>query len=660
MTIDEAQTLPQVLAARARQTPHSVCERHKRLGIWREFTWSEVQENVRALALGLHSLGTRRGDIVMVVGENEPQHYWTEFAAHALGAAVVSVYPDQSADEIAYLVEDSGARIVVAQDQEQVDKVLGVAQRTPGMKAIVYWDGSGLWSYRDPLLRSFEAVQQVGRQVHAEDPGLYERELGAGRCLDMAVLSYTSGTTGKPKAVVLTQQYLFDNAARITGALDLKPGCEYLTYIAPAWGSEQFFGIALGLIAPMVVNFPEGPEQVLANLRELAVEAMLFSPRQWESLASLVQARMSDVGRIRRGIYDWGIDVGHRVNVGRLEGRKASLGARLMYPLADALVLKPLRDKLGLVRTRIALCGGSAMAPQGFRLFHAMGVKLRNTYGTTETGVLTLHHGEQYDLETVGRWVKCDPKYALPLEWQVSSEGELLVKGGSGFKGYWRKPDQTAAALDGGWYRTGDAVGTSERGELVFLDRIKDLRRLRIGSGFPPQFIETRLRFSPFIKDLVTLGDEKRDYVAALINIDMEVVGRWAEERNIGFSTFTDLSQRPEVLALIRNEISRISALLPENSRIRRFANLPKELDPDEGELTRTRKLRRSLIEERYADLIAALYRGEKNISFSVPVTYQDGRKGTLSAVVSIADVDDAADTASIAGAQSARLAFVG
>ena len=639
MTLEQAQTLAQALAERARLSPGAVCERHKRLGIWHEFTWAQVQDNVRSLALGLQALGLRRGGAVMAIGENEPEHFWTEYAAHALGAAVVSLYPDQNTDEIAYLAQDSGTTIIVAQDQEQVDKALAVAREVSAVKAIVYWDDAGLWNYRDPLLHSFEDVQHSGREVHAGEPGRYEREVAAGRADDVAVLSYTSGTTGRPKGVTLTQRYLFDNAARITSALAFKPGCEYLTYIAPAWATEQFFGITLGLLVPMVVNFPERPEQVLANLRELAVEAMLFSPRQWESLASVVQARMLDVGPVRRAIYDWGVAVGREVNVGRLEGRQPSLAARLMYPLAEALVLEPLRDKLGLVRAQITLCGGSAMAPEVFKLFHAMGVHLRNAYGTTEIGLLTLHQGEKYDLETVGHWLKCDPRHGPPLEWRVSDEGELLVKGGSGFMGYHGKPDKTAEALEGEWYRTGDAVSQTGGGELVFLERVKDMRRLRSGHGFPPQFIETRLRFSPFIKDLMTMGDERRDYVAALINIDMEVVGRWAEERNIGFSTFTDLSQRPEVRELIRGEIARINAFLPEQARVLRFANFPKELDPDEGELTRSRKLRRDFLEERYARLIDGLYAGEDVITITVPVTYQDGRKGVLNANVAVTEV---------------------
>ncbi len=640
MSIAQAQTLAQVLAERARASPDAICERHKRLGIWQQYTWAIVHENVRALALGLQQLGVRRGSVLMVIGENEPEHFWTEYAAHALGAAVVSLYPDQNVSEMTYLARDCGAVLIVAQDQEQVDKALALAPDAPAVKAIVYWDDAGLWNYRDPLLHAFDAVQRSGREAHAADPQLYEHEVAAGRDSDVAVLSYTSGTTGHPKGVILTQRYLFDNAARITAAVDLPPGSEYLSYIAPAWATEQFFGITLGLLTPMVVNFPERPEQVLSNLRELAVHVMLFSPRQWEGLASTVQARMLDAGPLRRAVYEWGIAIGREVNVGHLEGRQPSWTARLMYRLADALVLKPLRDKFGLIRADLALCGGSSMAPDVYRLFHAMGVHLRNIYGATEIGLLTVHQGSRYDLESVGHWMQCKPEYGAPLQWRISDEGELLIKGGSGFKGYHGKAEKTAEVMDGEWYRTGDAVSQTERGELVFLERVKDMRRLRTGHRFPPQFIETRLRFSPFIKDLMILGDADRDYVAALVNIDMEVVGRWAEERKIGFSTFTDLSQRAEVRELIRAEIARINAFLPEQARVLRFANFPKELDPDEGELTRSRKLRREFLEQRYANLIDGLYGGVDQVAISVPITYQDGRKGTLGATVAITLVE--------------------
>jgi long-chain acyl-CoA synthetase len=634
-------TLPQLLLESAAATPRRLVERHKYRGIWREYNFAEVLDNVRAFALGLHAMGLARGETVAIIGENEPEHFWAEFAALALGGKVVSLYPDLTANEVQYLLGDSEAVYLVAQDQEQVDKGLAVLPNLPGLRRVIYWDQTGMWSYAQPALTTFEKVQAEGRQRHAAEPDLFRTLVDAGKPDDLAVLSYTSGTTGRPKGVMLTHRYLIDNAHRLIEGTGIKPGMEYLTYIAPAWATEQLFGITVGMVLPLVVNFPEGPEEVLSNIRELAVEVLVFAPRQWESLAATLQARMFDAGPLRQRMYKWGVDIGHKVNVARLDGKPVPLGARLAYPIAETLVLKRLRDQLGLTRAKIALSGGSTMAPDIFRLFHAIGVPLRNLYGSTETGILTIHQGERYDLETVGRWLEPHPEAEAKMEWKVAETGELLVRGGSFFRGYYGKPEKSAERIVDGWYRTGDAVSITEAGELVFLERLEDLRRLRTGETFPPQFIETRLRFSAFIKDIMTLGDESRDYIGALINIDMGVVSRWAEERNIGFSTFTDLSQKPEVAALIREEIARVNNFLPEHARVRRFANFPKELDPDEGELTRTRKLRREFLAERYAALIAGLYAGEKSVATEIRVTYQDGRQGTLAARVPIHDVDE-------------------
>ncbi|MFT6443794.1 AMP-binding protein [Pseudosulfitobacter pseudonitzschiae] len=645
--VTQSETLPQVLLARALSEPGGLAERHKRLGIWREFTWANVLERVRALALGLESKGLKAGDSVMLIGENEPEHFWAEYAVQSLGGKVLSVYPDQTAEEILYLAQDSQTRIFLAQDQEQVDKCLEVADEYDGAIAIVYWDGSGLWGYDHPLLDSFESVSDAGRQIHDSDPTRFEEHVKRGKAEDTALLSYTSGTTGKPKGVVISYRYLFDNCSRVMGAIDIAPGTEYLTYISPAWVTEQIFGLSIGLIAPMVVNFPEGPEDVLTNIRELAVDALVFSPRQWENLASIVQARMLGAGKVRNAMYDWGMKVGRAVHVERLEGRTPSLAARLQLPLAEALVLHHLRDNLGLGKARNALSGGALMAPDVFRMFHAMGVKLRNVYGATEIGLLTAHVGDSYQLETSGSWMPSNTAYGEPLEYRVSPEGELQVRGGSGFGGYHGKPDKSAEALtDDGWYETGDAVSMTNDGELLFFDRVKDMRRLANGHSYPPQFIETRLRYSPFIKDLMTLGDETRDFVSALINIDMEVLGRWAEENKISFSTYTDLSQKPEILDLIKGEVARINTLLPEGSRVARFANFPKELDPDEGELTRSRKLRRAFLEERYEKLVQAIYDGKAETDLEIAVTYQDGRQGVLKATVRVSDVENASKAA--------------
>jgi long-chain acyl-CoA synthetase len=592
------------------------------------------------MALGAAAQGLQRGETAIVIGENEPEHYWALFAAQSLGAKTVSVYPDATVDELHYLCEDAQARFIFAQDQEQVDKALALLERLPDIRGIAYWDNSGMWSYRHPLLQSFDALTDEGRRQHERQPQRFEREIAAGHPDDLALLTYTSGTTSKPKGVMISHRWLMDNALRMSSALPIKPGMEYLSYTPLAWITEQLLGVTLGLTMPLVVSFPEGPDQVLPNLRELAPHIVLFGPRQWENIAATIEARMLAANWIARGIYRWGIRIGHDVHVARLEGRTAPWLSRLLLPLAEALVLHPLRDQFGFIRGKVAVSGGTAMAPDVFRLFHAMGVPLRNIYGCSEFGLIAGHRGERYDLETVGPLLDVDPAFGAPLESRIQDNGELLLRGGTGFLGYWGKPEKAAAIQRDGWYVSGDAVRKTGCGELVYLDRLEHLVQLASGHLYPPQFIETRLRFSPFIKDVMVLGDATRPWVGALINIDMAVTSRWAEERRIAFSTFTDLSQRPEVRQLVQGEIRRINKLLPEGSRVVRFANFPKELDPDEGELTRTRKLRREFLEVRYRALIDGLYAGAADIACEIAVTYQDGRQGVLRATVVATDID--------------------
>ena len=633
-------TLPQKLFAHAREHPQLLAQRVKRKGMWRCHTWADVFDRTRSIALGAAAQGLQRGETAIVIGENEPEHYWALFAAQSLGVKIVSVYPDATVDELHYLCEDSKARFIFAQDQEQVDKALALLERLPDIRGIAYWDNSGMWSYRHTLLQSFDDLTAEGRRQHERHPQRFEREVNAGQADDLALLTYTSGTTSKPKGVMISHRWLMDNAVRMSSALPLEAGMEYLSYTPLAWITEQLLGVTLGLITPLVVNFPEGPDQVLPNLRELAPHIVLFGPRQWENIAATIEARMLAASWMARGIYRWGIRIGHDVHVARLEGRAAPWLSRLLLPVAEALALRPVRDQFGFIRSDVAVSGGTAMAPDVFRLFHAMGVHLRNIYGCSEFGLIAGHRGERYDLETVGPLLDVDPAFGAPLESRIEDNGELLLRGGTGFLGYWGKPDKTASIQRDGWYVSGDAVRKTERGELVYLDRVEHLVNLASGHPYPPQFIETRLRFSPFIKDVMVLGDATRPWVGALINIDMAVTSRWAEERRIAFSTFTDLSQRPEVRQLVQGEIRRINKLLPESSRVVRFANFPKELDPDEGELTRTRKLRREFLEVRYGALIDGLYAGPADIACEIAVTYQDGRQGVLRATVVATDIE--------------------
>jgi len=630
-----ADTLPKCLRLGAQRWGDQVYMRCKDLGIWQRYTWNDVYERVRAFCLGLLRLGLQPGETVAIVGENTPELFWADFATLSAGAKMVCLYPDMTPDEMLYVLQHSEAVFLVAEDQEQVDKYLEIRSRLPNIRMVIYWDERGMWQYHDDILIEFNAVIETGREYHSQNPALFEQNVDRGKPDDVAMLSYTSGTTGVPKGVVLTHNWLLDHAYRIIMANEFKPFTQYLSYLSPAWVTEHFF-VATGLLVPFVYNFPEKPETVLANIRELGAECLVFGPRQWESLASTVQVKMNDAGPIRRSIYKAGIHIGMKLALERTGGPRAGIVWHLLYPIADLLVLMPIRDNLGLRKTYFALTGGAPAAPEIFNLFHAMGVKLRNVYGSTEMGIFTQHMGDRFDPATLGKWYRSHPDLGPPLEWKIDEDGGLLVRGGTGFKGYYKDPAASKAALKGDWFVTGDAIKMQEDGELVFLDRVKDLKKLSTGHLFPPQFIETRLRFSPYIKDAMILGDENKDCVAAFINIDGETVGQWAERQGLAYSSFPDLSQKSEVCGLIQKEVDRVNNVLDPQSQVKRFVNLPKELDPDEAELTRTRKLRRGLLEERYGSLITAIYKGNATFETEVSVKYRDGRTGVVKTLTRI------------------------
>lgn len=632
-------TIPQLLFYQAERNKGRVLHRRKDFGIWQRYTWDDVAATVREIAMGLADLGVKRGETVAIVGENEPELFWCQYAANCIGAKVVCLYPDLTASQMEFLLRHSEAVAVMCEDQEQVDKALELESKLPLLKTIAYWDARGMWKYSHPKLRTLESVRERGRAVLARSSELFEKELGAGKSDDIAVLSYTSGTTGNPKACILTHRYMLEAPARIIGGIEFPPSTQYLSYISPAWATEQFFGLAMALVVPFIVNFPEEPETVQDNIREIGAEALMLSPRQWESLYTTVEAKMMDAGVLRRAIFRAGMALGRRANLARLDSKPVGPVTRFGGWIADLAVLRHLRDNLGLQSARVAVSGGSGMAPEVFRFFHAMGVPLRNIYGTTEVGLLTAHQGSAFDLETVGSWLKVHPKLGTPLEYRITDDGELLVRGGIGFAGYYNNAEATAKKMVDGWYRMEDAVHQTGKGEIVYLDRLEDMRRLSTGHSFPPQFIENRLRFSPFIKDAMTLGDDTKPFVAALININANTLGRWAEQNGVAFTTFADLSQNPRIRELIRKELEHVNALLPEGAHIRRFINFPKELDPDEDELTRTRKLRRKYLEEKYATFISAIYGGASQATADIPVKYQDGRVGRLNAVVHVMDV---------------------
>jgi long-chain acyl-CoA synthetase len=639
--IGSPQTLPQFIRRNAAADPNGLAQRHKQRGVWHVYSWTEVQDRIHAIAAGLMARGIQRGETVLIISENRPEQYWAEYAALCVGAKVVSLYPDATADEMAYIARDSEAVCIFAEDQEQVDKALVLMADNPAVRLVVYWEDGGLWSYRNEVLADLRDVTADGRALIARDAACIVREVERGTADDIALLTYTSGTTGKPKGVIITYRVMFDAAERIQVALDLKPGMEYLSYIPLAWMTEQWIGVALGVMLPMRVNFAERPDQITDAIRELAVEVLLFGPRQWESIAALVHARMLDAPPWRRRVVDWALEVGKRAADERLRGRAPAVLDRLLHPLADAIVLRPLRDQLGFKRNRVAMTGGAAAAPDVFRLFAGLGVQLRSVYGSSEYGAVAAHSGATYHPETIGSPIRAATQWGSALETRIGESGELLLQGGPGFAGYWNLPEKTAERFDGQWFRTGDAVQVDDAsGELTYLDRVDHMSRLKVGMVYPKQFLEVRLRFSPYIRECMVIGDERHDHVTALININYEVVSRWAEQRGLSFTTLADLSQRAEVVELIAGEVRRVNAALPGHGQVRGFANLPKDLDADEGELTRTRKLKREFIEERYASLIQGLYERRAVADLRIPVKYQDGRTGILSSTVRIAVLD--------------------
>ncbi|MDP3252278.1 MAG: AMP-binding protein [Hydrogenophaga sp.] len=628
----QPQTLPQWLVHNAATRPNEVAQRHKRDGVWKEFSWTDVRNEVRALAVGLRARGVQRGQTVVLLSENRPELYWAEWAAMALGAKVVALYPDAAESEVDYVVTDAQAVCVFAEDQEQVDKVLPVMARHTGLHTVVWWESGGLWSYKNEGLLGWDAFRA---QTAADDAAWFEQSVAQGQSGDIAVLSYTSGTTGAPKGVITTHASLLHNAELIGKTMRVPEGGEYLSYIPLSWATEQWVGVAMGLMRPLRMNFAERPDQIQEAIRELACEMVFFGPRQWESLAARVHARMLDAAPWRQKVVDWGLRIGRLARADQMDTQTRAWWVRALLPLADALVLRPLREQLGLKRARIAFTGGAAVAPDIFRLFASMGVMLRNVYGCSEFGLITVHQGDRVNAETIGETVVMPSAWGEALQWRVNEGGGLEVRGGAGFAGYWGKPEKSAEKMNGDWFQTGDAVGQGpSESELIYYDRVEHMSSLKGGHLFSKQFIEVRLRFSPYIREVMVVGDPTRERVTALVNIDGDVFGRWAERNGVSFTTFTDLSQRPEVLAQVAKEIATVNRALPEAARLTHFVNLPKELDADEGELTRTRKLRRDFIEQRYGALIEAMYADLPGTAIEIPIRYQDGRAGVLRADV--------------------------
>jgi long-chain acyl-CoA synthetase len=637
-----ADTFPKLLVQNAKALRGRPAMRHKDLGIWQTWTWDAVFDEVRALSLGLAELGLARGDKVAIVGTNRPRLYWAMCAAQALGAVPVPIYADSVADEMAYVLEHAEVTIAVAEDQEQVDKILSISDRLTGLTHILYDEPRGLRDYDHARLQWITDVQTRGRKKLAADPNMPAAWLDAvaqGQGSDLAVILYTSGTTGRPKGVMLTFDNLIISARNGNRFDDLGSDEEVLAYLPLAWVGDHLFSYAQSYTAGFCVNCPEAPETVVEDRREIGTTYAFAPPRIYENLLTLTMVRMQDAGPFKRAMFHYFIGVARRWGEKILDREPVPLTARLLYALGNVLVYGPLRNRYGLSRIRVAYTAGEAIGPDIFRFYRALGINLKQLYGQTEASVyITAQPDGEIYAESVG-------KPNIDVDIRIAENGEVQFKSPGVFVGYYKDPDRTRETkTDDGWVRTGDAGLIDEHtGHLKIIDRAKDVGRLDDGTLFAPKYLENKLKFYPNIREAVAFGD-KRDFVTVMLNIDPVAVGSWAERNNVVYGTYQELAAHPLVYDMLEAHVREVNQSLAAEramagAQIRRFLILPKELDADDGELTRTMKVRRGLIGERYAPFVHALYDASKEASIATEVTFEDGRKGVINARVAVRDV---------------------
>ncbi|MDE2583997.1 MAG: AMP-binding protein [Betaproteobacteria bacterium] len=632
------ETFPRLLFHHAQVRGQRPAMREKYLGIWQTWTWAQVAENVRALACGLAELGFKRGDNLAIIGDNRPRLYMTMAAVQCLGGVPVPLYQDAVANEMLFVLQDAGIRFAIVEDQEQVDKLLEVREQLPQLDHIIYDDARGMRHYNQPFIHDIEAVMAMGRIHHQNHPDFLDAEVALGQTTDTGVMLYTSGTTGKPKGVCLAHE-AFISAA--------KGGCQFdrltqeediLSYLPMAWVGDHLFSFAQALVAGFTINCPESGDTVMTDLREIGPTYYFAPPRVFENLLTQVMIRMEDAGAIKRKMFAWAMEVAKRCGADILDGKPVSGSDRLQYALGNFLVFGPLKNVLGMSRIRVAYTAGAAIGPDLFRFYRSIGVNLKQLYGQTETcAYVCLQPDGEIKFDSVG-------KPAPNVEVKIADNGEILVKGPMLLKEYYKRPDATAESLNAeGYFMTGDAGFFDDEGHLKIIDRAKDVGKMANGAMFAPNYLENKLKFFPYIKEAVAFGNGK-DKVCAFINIDMGAVGNWAERRGLAYSGYTDLALKPEVYELIQECVEQVNVELVgegilADSQIHRFLILHKELDPDDDELTRTRKVRRNFVSEKYAVLIDAFYSGKKSQFIETQVKFEDGRVGKVAADLAIRDV---------------------
>jgi long-chain acyl-CoA synthetase len=637
-------TLPRLLRSNAaKYGAGKVALREKELGVWQPYSWSDYFEHVHYFTLGLVSLGLAKWDTISIIGDNRPEWLFAELSAQSAGAIGIGLYQDAILKEVSYIINLAESKFIVAEDQEQVDKVLDMGDELTTVKYIVYTDPRGMRKYEDSRLISFPAVEDLGREYEQAHPGAYDALVDATAAEDPAHICITSGTTGHPKLAVLSHRNMLSMATNL-GKVDPKLETdEFVSFLPLPWVGEQMMSVASGLLFGFTVSFPEAPETTTENIREIGPHLLFSPPRVWENLAATVQVKILDASPLKRFLYNWCLPIGYEWADLKFQKKTPTLLQKLRYGLAYVLVFRALKDRIGFSRIRSASTGGAALGPDTFRFFHALGVNLKQIYGQTEIfGISCIHRDGDIDFDSVGKPI---PETEIRIDNpDPKGVGEVVSRSAALFQGYYKAEAATAETIVDGWLRSGDAGYFDPNGHLVIIDRMKDIMTLQSGERFSPQFIENKMKFSPYVKEAVCIG-QGRDFVMALICIDFSILGKWAEDHRIGYTTYTDLASKPEVYDLVEKEVRKVNGTLVGSQRIQKFALLYKELDADDDELTRTRKVRRGFVDQKYADIIEGIYAGAAQIPIDAVIKYQDGKTSQLKTTIHVRDLSSPEDT---------------
>jgi long-chain acyl-CoA synthetase len=614
-------TIPKLFLSQCKRYGKAkVAMREKEFGIWRPYTWQDYYDNVKFLCLGMVAMGLKKGDKVAMIGDNRPEGLWTEMAALCAGGIGVWLFQDCMMDEVKYIIDHSDAKFFVGETQEEVDKALAIKKDCPKLEKIVWDDPKGMRNYKQDFLISLKKVQEVGQWMDKKEPGLFEDLIHQGHGDDICLLFYTSGTTALPKGALLSHWNMLTMGRNLMAVDPCYDTDDFVSYLPFAWIGEQMMSISCGLQVGYTLNFPEEPTTAREDIRQIGPHVMFAPPRLYEGMTRQVQVKYIDSSWIKRKVYEFSTKVGYKVADLKFKKKPIPITWSVLHGLAYLLMQKKLKDHLGMSRLRHAYTGGAAMGPDHFRFFHALGVNLKQIYGQTEiAGISIVHRDGDVKFDTVGTPIP-------ETEVRITEEGEILSKSPSVFQGYYKNEEATKKTLIDGWLYSGDRGFIDEDGHLVVFDRSKDVMTLRDGRPFSPQYLETRLKFSPFIQEAWVIGD-KRPYIAAVMCIDYAVVGKWADERKINYTSYQELSQIPEVYDLVQKQIEESNKDLPEPARIQRFVNLYKVFDADDEELTRTSKLRRAFVENRYKDIVEGLYSEADVVHMDTTITYEDGRE---------------------------------